>query len=102
MFIQVKHYRFSISWPRILPDGTTHNINIAGLAYYNSLINGLLDAEITPMVTLNHWDLPQALEDIGGWTNDSIVDVFTDYADVLFSNFGDRVSIVRYCPASKE
>jgi len=51
----------------------------------------LLDAGIEPMVTMNHWDLPQDLEDVGGWTNRSIVDVFTDYADLLYRNYGDRV-----------
>lgn len=65
---------------------------ILGIAYYNSLINALLDADIVPMVTMNHWDLPQALEDVGGWVNDTIVDVFVDYAKVLFEHFGDRVS----------
>ena len=88
---QVTHYRFSISWPRILPDGTTRTINEPGISYYNEVINGLLDQGIIPMVTLNHWDLPQALQNLGGWTNDSIVDVFAAYADLAFKNFGDRV-----------
>ncbi|XP_052799780.1 lactase/phlorizin hydrolase-like isoform X2 [Mya arenaria] len=91
--LKVNHYRFSISWPRILPDGTKRNINEIGIAYYNELINALLDAGIQPMVTMNHWDSPLTLERLGGWTNDSIVDIFTDYADVLFDNFGDRVKL---------
>lgn len=94
IFLQVSHYRFSISWPRILPDGTTDFINEPGIAYYNNLINALIDADIVPMVTMNHWDLPQKLEDLGGWTNESIVDRFAGYADVLFENYGDRVSFV--------
>jgi len=49
-------------------------------------------ANITPMVTMNHWDLPQALEDLGGWNNDSIVDIFVDYARLLFDEYGDRVN----------
>lgn len=65
-----------------------------GVAYYNNLINGLIDAGIEPMVTMNHWDLPQALEDRGGWTNRSIVDAFTEYADVLYQRFGDRVRAI--------
>lgn len=66
---------------------------IPGIEYYNELIDALLAANITPVVTMNHWDTPQALEDVGGWTNDSIVDVIVDYARILFDNFGDRVSI---------
>ena len=63
------------------------------------MLSALLDAQIVPMVTLNHWDLPQALQDVGGWTNDSIVDVFTSYANLMFQTFGDRVSSVKhvYC-----
>jgi len=55
------------------------------------LIDALLANNITPMVTMNHWDLPQALEDVGGWANDSIVEVFKEYADVLYNAYGDRV-----------
>ncbi|XP_060578197.1 lactase/phlorizin hydrolase-like [Ruditapes philippinarum] len=89
--LKISHYRFSISWTRVLPFGTIKHINPAGIAYYNDLIDALLDAGIVPMVTIYHWDLPQVLEDVGGWTNDSIVDIFVDYAKVLFDNFGDRV-----------
>ena len=60
------------------------------------MLSALLDANIVPMVTLNHWDLPQALQDVGGWTNDSIVDVFTSYANLMFQTFGDRVSSVKH------
>ncbi|NXN10189.1 LPH hydrolase, partial [Indicator maculatus] len=84
-------YKFSLSWPRILPAGTTETINFKGVDYYNQLINRLLDSNIEPMVTLFHWDLPQALQVLGGWQNDSIIDAFVNYADFCFSTFGDRV-----------
>ncbi|KAK3599457.1 hypothetical protein CHS0354_006577, partial [Potamilus streckersoni] len=86
----VNHYRFSISWTRVLPRGTADEVNPEGIAYYDNLINALVDADITPMVTLNHWDLPQALEDKKGWLNNSIVNIFTDYARICFEHFGDR------------
>ncbi|XP_021334700.1 lactase/phlorizin hydrolase isoform X1 [Danio rerio] len=87
----VKHYRFSISWPRILPDGTNRKINEAGLDYYHRLTDALLAANIKPQVTLYHWDLPQALQDVGGWENDTIVDRFRDYADVVFNSLGEKI-----------
>ena len=68
-------------------------MSVSGIWYYNELINGLLDAGIVPMVTMYHWDLPQALEDIDGWVNSTIVDAFVEYANVLFDNFGDRASV---------
>uniref|UniRef100_A0A3P9M8Q0 Lactase n=1 Tax=Oryzias latipes TaxID=8090 RepID=A0A3P9M8Q0_ORYLA len=91
--IKVSHYRFSISWPRVLPDGTIHNINEAGINYYQRVIDALLAANIQPQITLYHWDLPQALEDEGGWLNETIVDRFRDYADLLFSRFGQKVKL---------
>ncbi|KAF6361654.1 lactase [Rhinolophus ferrumequinum] len=87
----VSHYRFSISWTRVLPDGTTKFINDAGLNYYVRLIDALLAANIKPQVTIYHWDLPQALQDVGGWENETIVQQFKEYADVLFQRLGDKV-----------
>ncbi|KAF4788169.1 Lactase-phlorizin hydrolase [Turdus rufiventris] len=89
--LKVSHYRFSISWSRVLPDGTTRYINEKGLNYYERLIDALLAANIVPQVTLYHWDLPQALQNVGGWRNDTIVQRFKEYAEVLFQRLGDKV-----------
>ncbi|XP_025944747.1 lactase-phlorizin hydrolase [Apteryx rowi] len=89
--LKVSHYRFSISWPRVLPDGTTSYVNEAGLNYYERLIDALLAANIKPQVTIYHWDLPQALQNVGGWENDTIVQRFKEYAEFLFQRLGDRV-----------
>uniref|UniRef100_A0A3Q3RE81 Lactase n=1 Tax=Monopterus albus TaxID=43700 RepID=A0A3Q3RE81_MONAL len=89
--LKVTHYRFSISWSRVLPDGTTKHINEAGINYYHRLVDALLAANIEPHVTLYHWDLPQALQDTGGWENEAIVFKFRDYADLIFSRFGHKV-----------
>lgn len=86
----VNVYRFSIAWTRILPNGTGE-VNPKGLAYYRFLINELKKAHIAPMVTLYHWDLPQALEDKGGWTNRETAYLFANYARILFQEFGEDV-----------
>ena len=86
---QFEVYRFSISWSRIIPDGTRPNMK--GIEYYNKLIDGLIARNIEPLVTIFHWDLPQYIQDVGGWTSPLIVDFFRDYVDVLFEHFGDRV-----------
>uniref|UniRef100_A0A3Q2CJ91 beta-glucosidase n=1 Tax=Cyprinodon variegatus TaxID=28743 RepID=A0A3Q2CJ91_CYPVA len=91
--LQVSHYRFSISWPRVMPDGTTKYINQAGLDYYNKVVDALIAANIQPQVTLYHWDLPQALQDVGGWENETIIERFKDYADVMFKNLGPKVKL---------
>lgn len=87
----VHFYRFSISWSRILPTGHANKINQEGIDYYNDLIDRLIAAEITPFITMFHWDLPQPLQEIGGWPNALLADIFVDYADVLYKVFGDRV-----------
>jgi len=91
----VQAYRFSLSWPRLLPMGTVQGgINPDGVKYYNNLIDGLLTKGITPIVTIYHWDLPSEIQNTvapGGWVNDTISDLFADYADFCYKTFGDRV-----------
>jgi beta-glucosidase len=86
----IRSYRFSIAWPRVLPEGRG-SVNRRGLDFYDRLIDGLLAREISPVVTLYHWDLPQALQDRGGWENRDSADWFADYAMVVFTRLGDRV-----------
>jgi len=86
----VSNYRFSIAWPRILPDGDGA-VNVKGLDFYERLVDALLEAEITPWVTLYHWDLPQALEDRGGWRNRATARAFAQYARLVVQRLGDRV-----------
>jgi beta-glucosidase len=86
----IKHYRLSVAWPRVFPAG--HGaINTPGLDFYSRLIDALLMREITPWVTLFHWDLPQALEEQGGWLSRRTVEAFGPYADAVVKRLGDRV-----------
>src|SRR3954447_6606997 len=84
-------FRFSVAWPRVLPDGRGA-FNAAGLDFYDRLVDDLLAADITPFPTLYHWDLPQALEDEGGWRARSTAEAFVDYARVVAARLGDRVT----------
>nr|XP_023016824.1 myrosinase 1-like [Leptinotarsa decemlineata] len=87
----VDFYSFSISWSRVLPNGYSNDMNMNGLRYYNDLINKLIKNGIQPVVTMYQFDLPMALQELGGWTNPYIAYHFEDYANILFSYFGDRV-----------
>ncbi|KAL7018411.1 hypothetical protein ACKWTF_010741 [Chironomus riparius] len=84
-----KFYRFSISWSRILPEGMQPNE--LGIQYYNNLINELIANGIKPMITMYHWDLPEYVQQVGGWTNSLVVDYFEQYSNLIFERFGDRV-----------
>jgi beta-glucosidase len=86
----VDAYRFSVAWTRIQPDGRGP-ANPAGLAFYDRLVDALLERQIDPVVTLFHWDLPQAIQDAGGWFNRDTAGWFADYADLVSSRLGDRV-----------
>ena len=87
----LRAYRFSISWPRVQPDGSGPG-NVAGLDFYDRLVDGLLERGIEPWVTLYHWDLPQPIEDRGGWTSSEVVDRFAEYAGIVARRLGDRVA----------
>ena len=86
----LESYRFSISWPRILPNGVGE-VNPKGIEFYNNIINECLKYGIVPFVTLYHWDLPQVLEEKGGWINKETIDAFLNYSEVCYKAFGDRV-----------
>ncbi|MCU1665855.1 MAG: beta-glucosidase [Pseudonocardiales bacterium] len=89
-------YRFSVSWPRITPQVTADSlgpVNPEGIGFYSDLVDALLAAGISPSITLYHWDLPQALEDAGGWTARSTAERFGEYAEVLAAALGDRVPL---------
>jgi beta-glucosidase len=86
----ISSFRFSTAWPRILPEGRGR-VNGAGLDFYDRLVDGLLESGIQPCVTLYHWDLPQPLEDRGGWPARELVDAFAEYVEVVAGRLGDRV-----------
>lgn len=86
----VDTYRFSVSWPRVIPDGDG-GVNQAGLDFYRRLITGLRERDVEPCLTLYHWDLPQALQDKGGWATRDTIDAFARYADVVADSLGDQV-----------
>lgn len=85
-------YRFSIAWPRIFPRGDEHEPNRAGLDFYERLVDGMLSRGLSPWPTLYHWDLPQYLQDQGGWKNRATAQRFADYAETVSQHLGDRVS----------
>lgn len=86
----LKAYRFSISWPRVLPEGEGQ-VSEPGLDFYDRLVDELLMSGIQPFVTLYHWDLPQALQDRGGWGNRAVIEQFAAYTEVVAQRLGDRV-----------
>jgi len=90
--IGMNAYRFSIAWPRVLPAGKGP-VNPAGLAFYSRLTDRLLEAGVRPLVTLSHWDLPLALQDLGGWANRDIAGWFGDYVSAVARRLGDRVDL---------
>jgi beta-glucosidase len=89
--MNLNSYRFSLSWPRIQPSGSG-TANPKGIDYYSRLVDALLEARIRPLVTIYHWDLPQTLDDAGGWTNRDTAGRFADYAGLAARSLGDRVT----------
>jgi len=86
----IPNFRFSVSWPRVIPDGYGA-VNQKGVDFYDRLIDTCLEQNITPWVTLYHWDLPQKLEDKGGWTNRDVLNHFAEYTMLCAKKYGDRV-----------
>ena len=89
--LNLRAYRFSLAWPRILPDGRG-TINQRGLDFYDRLVDALLTKHICPVATLYHWDLPQALQEQGGWRNRETAEAFAEYTGVVAHRLGDRIS----------
>ena len=89
--MNLNSYRFSLSWPRVQPRGAGA-VNAKGIDYYGRLVDALLDAGIRPLATLYHWDLPQGLEDAGGWPNRDTAGRFADYAEIAAKALGDRLT----------
>ncbi len=87
----LRAYRFSVAWPRVLPLGRG-SLNARGLDFYSRLVDGLLESGIEPFVTLYHWDLPQRLQDEGGWATRATAEAFVEYADAVSRRLGDRVT----------
>lgn len=90
--LNMKSFRFSIAWPRIQPTGRGP-ANQKGLDHYSRYVDALLEAGIRPFCTLYHWDLPQGLEDLGGWPNRDLANYFADYAEILAKALGDRLTV---------
>ncbi len=88
--MNIPHFRFSLSWTRIFPDGTG-KVSEEGIAFYNRVIDFCLECDLTPWITLYHWELPQVLEEKGGWTNRDILGWFETYVSLCAERFGDRV-----------
>ena len=88
--LEIKAYRFSVAWTRILPNGIGE-VNNKGIEFYNNLIDELIKNGIEPVMTMYHWDLPAELHYRGGWLNPKIADYFAEYAKVIAENFTDRV-----------
>ena len=89
--LKIPAYRFSISWPRVIKN-LNGDINEAGLAYYDKIVDGLIARNIIPYITLFHWDLPQYLQEIGGWENPKTIEAFEHYARVIAKHFDKRVT----------
>jgi beta-glucosidase len=86
----IRVYRFSVAWPRIFPNGKGE-INPKGLEFYHKFVDALLEKEIEPMCTLYHWDLPQALQNNGGWANRDTIEAFVEYAETMFKEFNGKI-----------
>ena len=87
--IKLNSYRFSLAWTRLIPEGTG-SVNQKGIDFYSKVIDECLDKNIEPFITLYHWDLPQTLQNKGGWANRDLSDIFADYSEVVIKNYGDR------------
>lgn len=91
MIFQATTMKISLSWTRILPDSYDNHVSQSGILFYDKVINEMLINGITPMVSLFDGDMPYCLQQLGGWANPIMVNIFADYAKIAFASFGDRV-----------
>lgn len=93
--LQLSMMKISLSWSRLLPEGYSNRISESGVSFYNKVIDKMLENNIIPMISLFDGDMPYCLQQLGGWSNSVIIDIFVDYAKIAFSLFGNKVKRIQ-------